>query len=462
MPSQNVIECIGPSYHLDDRKAAVQSAVNCYMEQVEGLGEARPLTQVSVPGLVQIAALTGAVRNMRNVNGRWFVVAGSGLYEVTAAGATTSRGTLNSSAGFVGMSHNGTQLCLVDGANGYVFILSSNTFASIASSGFRGSDDVWEFDGYGVFVASGTDQFYLSAIDDFNSFNAIDFSSADSQPDGIVTHRVLHRELWLMGDVSTEIWVNSGDPSFPLVRYNSVTLDVGVVGARAAALAADTLLWIGKTNRGSGIVYMAVGHQPRRVSTRAVEQALAKSTDLSAATMWAYQVDGHEFVGINAPGLNSTWVFDVAVQQWHERAEWFGGWLPGRLTHVCSFAGAQFGGDVNGVLYRLDSSVYANGSDPLVRERTWPHQISQSMQPISFHNLQLACTTGYGGNVTLEVSNDGGAVFGPPLLRSLGEIGRYMKRIRWMPLGASFDRVFRIRCSDPVPFNIHAAVLETS
>ena len=177
--------------------------------------------------------------------------------------------------------------------------------------------------------------------------------------------------------------------------------------------------------------------------------------------MWTYQVDGHEFIGINAPGLNSTWVYDAVIQQWHERAEWVSGWKQSRVTHVCSYAGAQFAGDAAGKLYRIDSTVYTNAGDPLVRERTWPHRISQSMQPITFNALQLACSTGSGGNVSLELSNDGGATFGPPLLRSLGAVGRFMQRIRWMPLGTAFDRVFRLRCSDAVPFNIHAAVLET-
>ena len=53
MAGSNFVACIGPSYHLDDRKAAVQTAINCYLEQIEGLGETRTLTQVSAPGLAQ-------------------------------------------------------------------------------------------------------------------------------------------------------------------------------------------------------------------------------------------------------------------------------------------------------------------------------------------------------------------------------------------------------------------------
>lgn len=62
--------------------------------------------------------------------------------------------------------------------------------------------------------------------------------------------------------------------------------------------------------------------------------------------------------------------------------------------------------------------------------------------------------------MTLEISNDGGFNFGPKLVRSFGAIGRWMQKVRWMMLGTAHDRVFRIRCSDPVPFNIHAATID--
>ena len=174
-----------------------------------------------------------------------------------------------------------------------------------------------------------------------------------------------------------------------------------------------------------------------------------------------YQVDGHEFIAINAPGLSTTLVYDAAMQQWHERAEWSAGWAPLRVTSVCYVNGGQYAGDSTGNLYRLDAETYTNGTDPLVRERTWPHMVKGSMEPITYPGLELACSTGYGGNVTLEISNDGGKNFGPPLIRSLGAIGRWMQKIRWMMLGTAYDRVFRIRCSDAVPFNIHAAAVDS-
>jgi len=457
MAGSPYVKCVGPSYHLADRKAAVQTAVNCYPMRLDGDNWMLAAT----PGEVQIADLGAEIRGSRVVNGRWFVVAGSTLYEVTESGSSTSRGTIGSASGYVGMAHNKTQMAIVDGGSLYIFALDTNTLTPITSEGWRGSRDVHELDGYFVFVDPDTDQFYLSAIDDGTSLDALDFSSADSSPDDIVTHHVSHRQLWLFGDLSTEIWIDSGDLAFPFVRYSSYTIDVGIVGPRAVIRAADTLFWIGKTDRGEGLVYMASGNQPQRVSTKAVEEALRASSDLAGASMWTYQIDGAEFVGVTAPGMSSTWVFDAASQQWHERAEWADGWAPLQSGFVTSLNGNHYAGTSAGKLVRLDVDANNLNGRPLVRERTWPHMTHPSAEPITYCGVELQMKTGSGGNVTLEISNDGGATFGPPLLRSLGAVGRFMQRVRWLGLGTAFNRVFRIRCSDDVPFAIHSATVDT-
>lgn len=458
MAGKPYVQCVGPSYHLTEVKAACQSAINCYPQKLDG----DTWMMASIPGEVDIADLTYEIRGSRNVQGRWFVVAGPTLYEVTATGATTVRGTLGSSSGFVGMCDNKSQLAIVDGGSLYIFTIGSSTLTAVASAGWRGSDDVQEMDGYFIFVDPETDQFYISAIDDGTNLDALDFSSADSGPDNIITHRVMHRQLWLFGDLTTEIWIDSGEAAFPFVRYNSYTLDVGCVGKRAAINAADTLFWIGKTPRGSGIVYMASGNQPQRVSTIAVEQALKGSSNLAGATMWTYQIEGHEFIGINAPGLETTWVYDAAIQQWHERGEWDAGWFPIRSQLVTAFAGDHYAGTSYGKLVRLDSSLNSLSGRVLVRERTWPHLVQPSMEPISFYGLELSVLTGVSGtgSITLEISNDGGETFGPKLLRSLGAVGRWMQRTRWLGLGSAVNRVFRIRCSDDAPFSIYSAVVD--
>ena len=464
MAGSRYLPIVGPSYQLADRKAAAQRSINLFVQRVDGPGEEPIFTLSQAPGLTEKVNTGGSIRGGYATDTRRFIVSGLSLYERDTADGLTLRGTLDPTGenNYVAMKHGRDQLVLVDGPNGYVFNMNTNVFGQITDPDWRGSNWVDEIDGFFVFADPDTDQFYISEIDDASALDALDFSSADAQPDNIVTHRVLKRELYIFGTRSTEVWIDSGGSDFPFARYNSTPIDIGCVGKRAVIRAADALIFIGVTERGQGIVYMMQGHQPQRISNRAIEELLAGSTDLSQVSMWAYQINGAEFVGINAPGLSTTLVWDAAANQWHERAELVDGELvPLRVDDVNYFSGAHYatGGEID---YLIDSSVNTIAGNAMIRERTWPHLKSESAEPMSFRSLELMCTTGQGGNVTLEVSNDGGYTFGPPLIRSLGVTGRRMQRVRWHFLGASRDRVFRLRCTDDAAFNIHSANLDAS
>jgi hypothetical protein len=477
-------ECIGSSYHLDDPKAASSTAVNCYPQKLDG----DRWMMASAPGMDALYTLgLGTWRGSKSLDDRWFAVKGSTLYEIGPAGEFTARGALASNSGYVGIAINQSQVAIVDGPNLYIYNYSAQAFTTITSPGWLGSNDVHEIDGYFVFVDPDTDVFYISEIDDGTDLDALDFSTADSSPDAIITHRVNHRQLWLFGKSnSTEIWINTGNPAFPFERYQAYTLDVGCVGERAAVNAADTLFFVGKTDRGTGIVYMVQGNRPVRVSNSAVEQAIRDSTDATQISMWSYQVEGHEFVGLEIPGYEKTWVYDAALGEWHERGYWaregFGdGWSPLGLRFVTYFAttlggafeGTHWAGDMNGVaMFGLNRDSNLLRLDRMVRERTWPHIVKDSLEPTCFRGLELSMKTGVPvvspspgesgpGVVTLEISNDGGASFGPPLPRQLGVTGRRMERVRWLNLGTTINRVFRIRCSSDVPFAIYSAAVDT-
>lgn len=462
MAGRRALQAVGPSYQLADRKAAAQRTINMRLREIAGLGEDRSVILESVPGLTSFADLGATVRGLYATESRLFAATSTTLHEVSASGALTPRGSIVAPDA-AEMVHGRDQLAIACGVNGYVLNLASNTLTQITSEGWRGSNRVAEIDGYFIFAAPDSDQFYLSAIDDATTLDALDFSSADARPDRILWHGVLHAELVLLGERSGEFWVDSGAADFPLTRYTAAPMDYGIAGKRAAALAADTLFWCGQSPRGNGTVYALSGHSPVRVSTDPVEEALrGDGVDLSQCVLWAYETSGAEYVGVTAPGMSTTWVYDCAAKQWHERAEMVAGaWAPLRVDRVVQFAGMHIAA-CGTKLCKVDPDAYTLDGDPLIRERTWPHLIAPTAEMVGYRSLELACTTGLGGNVTLEISNDGGSVFGPPLPRSLGAIGRRMERVRWHMLGSSRDRVFRLRCSDAVPFSIYSAQVDAA
>jgi hypothetical protein len=447
------IKAIGPSYTLADRKAACQRAVNLRMVQVEGLGEDKPVFLQTVDGWENFTAHVQDVRGVYSTGTRLFVAKDDDLLELDDNGVTLNTWTLSTSEGYVSMKHNATQLAVVDGSRLYILTLATNAFNTVP--GFAGSDDVDYIDGYFTFVPPGGEQFNISAIDDGSSFDALDFSSADRQPDKIVTHRVFKGEIYLFGERSIEPWLNSGGADFPFIRYNATPIEVGISGKRAVAVTLDSLVWVGH----DGYVYAMNGYQPRRISTQAVEEKLADA-DLSTAVLWTYRSPGCELVGIEATGLDSTWVFDLATRQWHEQT-----YLNSTTETRLNLKDVVFHNDNHyaawsTVLLRRNQSTRTFAGYSMVKSRTWPHLMRPSLEPISFRSLELACSTGEGGNCFLQISNDGGFTWGPLLIKSLGVTGRWMQRVRWHFLGSARDRVFKVGCSDDVSFNIHMATVD--
>lgn len=457
------IRVIGGSYFLRDRKTAIQRAVNCYPMRVEGYGEDSPMVQESAPGLSLVLDLGANIRGMHNADGRLFVAAGSSVYEITTAGTSRMIGAIGTGTGPVSMAHGTSQLAIVDGASLWVYSLDTDVYQRVGVEGWRGSRRVDHLDGYFIFAAPDTEQFYISAIDDASLLDALDFSSADSQPDKIVAHVVRKREAYFFGSRSCEVWINSGEPDFPFARYQGTPIDVGAVGPWAVSKAADTLVWVGQTDRGGPYVYRMDGYQPVRISDQCVEQLL-EASDYTNVQCWSYQEAGGEFFCVNAPGMSTTLVWDASTGIWHERAELVDGqWQRFRVDHHAYFNGAHYvGGGTK--LYTMSREYSDLAGDVLARERTFPHFVAGNLESVSYPALEVRCTTGgaNSGSLTLEVSNDGGAVFHAPLRRSLGALGDRQQRVRWLGLGtcpAGGSRVFRLRCTDPVPLTIQGAAL---
>lgn len=450
---------VGPSYTLALGKADIQRSVNLYLVGMEAPGKA-PYVLDSVPGYSVFADLGAVIRGGLFTNDRAFFVAGSTLYELSSAGVSTSRGTLATSTGPVEMEYGVTQLVIVDGLNGYSLTLASNAFVQITSEGFYGSSRVEFLDNYFLFIRPDTGQFYISAINDATTLDALDFATAESAPDNLVAMLAVQRRLLLLGQYTTEIWFNSGNADFPFEREGT-TIEVGCISPHSVRTVDNTAFMIGQDKNGSGIVYRLQGYQWVRISTQAVEQAIQASTDLSAAVCYAYQEFGLTFYAINAPGLTSTWVYEVASKEWHHRCDLdaLGQFKADRgVCHMAAFGYHLIGGS-DGKVYKLDRSVYTKAGDPLVRERTSPHSVTPSLKYQFFDHFFLDCVTGEAPQgvdpkVTLSWSDDSGASWSNGVIRSTGKVGERLPRVPFRGLGRSRDRVWRIRFSDNAPFGI--------
>lgn len=330
---------------------------------------------------------------------------------------------------------------------------------SLTSASYTGSSWVVYLAGRFIYGSQYDDQFIWSAQDDPATISALDFATAESSVDGIVTGIKYREELWLFGASSIEVWRPSENADAAFEKNQSVSISVGCAAGHSVVNADNTLLFIGQDTNGGAVIYQVAGYAPRRVSNHAVEQALRTSTDIASSTAFVYQMDGHVFVSFNCPGLDTTWVYDITTAQWHERAEYTAGaFSKSRATCHIMIDGDHIVGSSTG-LYKYDEAVFTNGSDVLCRERTSPHYAVPSMNTVFFSRLRLDCSVGgvvaSTKYVQLYYSNDGGATYtASALQRSLGETGERRTMVQWNRLGSARDRVWKIRCTDDVFFDI--------
>lgn len=397
---------LGSAYVARSVNAADNRMINLFPEIIPEGGQT-PAFLNRAPGLRFLQTVgTGPIRALwaHQTNGSDFYVAsGNEFYKLNSVtGTPTLLGTI-SGTGQVSIADNGTQLFIACNPRSYIYNEVTNGFAEITDPDFTGAVTVGYLDGYFVYNEPNSQKVWVTQLLDGTQVDPLSFASAEGSPDGLVAINVNHREAWLFGTDSVEVWYNAGLPDFPLTRIQGAFNELGCAAAFSVAKLDNSVFWLGQDARGEGIVYRSEGYNGKRISTHAVEWQIQQYANMSDAVAYTYQQDGHAFYVLNFPSANQTWVYDVATQGWHERA----GLLDNIFTRnrgncQCNFEGTIIVGDFeNGNIYALDLTTYADNGGPQKWLRSWRALPTgqNNLKRTAQHSLQLICETGVGLNL---------------------------------------------------------------
>lgn len=422
------------------------------------------------PGLLLKLTLTiGPTRGFWVVKDFLYAVSGNKLYRIDTSWTATELGTLNSSSGRVGISDNGIQVLIVDGTYGYICTIATGVFSQVTDPDFPAARTCAFQDGYFILDVSGTGQFMITGLYNGGDVDALDLASAEGSPDDVVAVLSDHREAWIFGDKTTEVYWNSGNSDFPFQRIEGAFIEHGCAAPYSPAKMDNTVFWLGQDDKGHGIVWRAAGYTPTRISNHKVEFAIQSYGDISDAFGYCYQQEGHSFYVLTFPTADKTWCFDAATNEWHERS-YFSNGSHGRHRSNCYafFNQTHVVGDFeNGNVYALDMDTYSDNEAPIVGLLVDRHH-NADMHRILHRSLQIdfeagvGLVTGQGSDpqAMLRWSNDGGKTFGNVHSRSMGAIGAYTCRAKWDRMGVARDRVYELSISDPVKRVIVGANLD--
>ena len=502
---------LGSSYVARSVNAADNRMINLFPEVIPEGGK-EPGFLNRAPGLELLQTIgSGPIRALwaHQTNGAdFYVVSGTEVYKMTSTSATPVKLGNIIDGGPVSIADNGTQLFFACNGPSYIYNEATNEFKQITDPDFPGAVTVGYLDGYFVFNEPNSQRVWVTSLLDGSSIDPLDFASAEGSPDGLVAVNVDHREAWLFGTDSVEVWYDVGGTDFPLQRIQGAFNEIGCVAAFSIAKLDNSLFWLGTDARGQGIVYKANGYTGQRVSTHAIEYAIAQYGNISDALAYTYQQEGHGFYVLTFPSANATWVYDAATQAWHERAGLVNGaFTRHRSNCQCNFGGETIVGDFeNGNIYKYSLEVYADNGNPQKWLRSWRAIPTgqNTLKRTAQHSLQLDAESGVGLNgftteqvfflvtqagdnlitengnylasaitdtvladpqVMLRWSDDGGHNWSNEHWTSMGGIGRFGQRIMWRRLGMTTrirDRVYEVSGTDPVKIAIMGAELHAS
>lgn len=469
------IPFIGPSYNVEAISFDCQRSINLYPIVSESGTSKSSYALRKTAGLKLFAtAPSGPIRGaISSTSGRAFLVSGPNFVELKDDASVTTLGTLNTQAGRVSIAENNTQIMVVDGREGWIFTKSTNTWVQITDIDFPVTSCVTHQDGYFIVTQDGTQNMWISALGDGTTWGALDFTTVEGSPDNLTAVISNNSNLWCFGNRSIEVYQNTGAAAFPFERIGGAVIQTGCEAPFTIAKFNSSIAWLGTDEQGQGVVWLANGYTPTRISTAAIEKRIASVNNFTTAYSFVYHEQGHLFYCLQINGLDTTLCYDAQTQMWHERM-YKNAATNSMELHRAScqifFNKKTYVGDrVNGNIYQMGLDLYDDAGDEMVWTRISPH-IQGEKELISFSCFELdmevgrGLTSGQGSNpqAFLSYSDDGARTWSSELWRSIGPIGSYSTRVAWRQLGRGRDRVFKVSGSDPVFVQLNDAYINAT
>lgn len=427
-----------------------------------------PMALILRPGLdnfanVGAAPLRGINRKTGLFDEAAIVVSANEVFRLAPSSAVTQQtGILETDEGRVqiamGRDSDGeSQARIVDGQRIYLVEGTTVTAENFPSASEQdGADSVAYIRQFWLAVKAGTAQVYYLVPGD-TDWNALEFATAEYQPDPIICIGILGDQIFLLGSASTEVWALTGTTSPAIAPYGGLAWDLGCKARDTVCnMRGSSLIWV--TDKCE--VVQSFGSTPQIISDNGIAERIRRSDPMTLRA-WTFSIDQHIYYVLSL--ADETWVYDVTTKLWSNSA-----------SYDRDYWRAHLGTDVSGDAYALDAQIGSNqvwkvnpdslldAGDPIVATATAFHEIKSGRQGCGnisiIASVGLGLQEGQGSNPIVEMrwSDDQGRTWTDWKDTSLGRVGNYEKRVRWNRLGQirAPGRYFQFRRSDPVVFRL--------
>jgi len=234
----------------------------------------------TAPGAATFGTGPGIDRGAINWNGVLYRVMGTKLVSVSASGAVAILGDVGGT-GPVSLDYGFDRLGINSGTNLYYW--NGTTLAQVTDPDLGQVFDMLWMTGY--FITTDGTSIVVTDLADPTAVNPLKYGSAEEDPDQVEGLFKLRGELYALGRYTIQPFSNIGGSLFPFAANTGATVAVGICGPRAKCAFYQTLAFTGSGRGEATAVYLLDGGNALKISTRPIDDELAKVADQSSITM---------------------------------------------------------------------------------------------------------------------------------------------------------------------------------
>jgi hypothetical protein len=468
---------------------------NLYPVTSFGVGNPKAKALYKTPGTSLFSTMPNElkIRGMLEFKNVLYTVCGNKLFAVGTSGAITSLGTLNSFSGRVSIINNGTQLLLDDGINGYVLTINTGVLTTISDPDYTPSGFV-TYQGFrAIFAVPSSSEFRISDLNDFTSYDPLNFANAESIPQNLVCAFATQSDLYLFGEKKSEIWYNSGDANFPYTKNQNANIPYGCAARFSIVEINNSIIFLSRNDQGRALLITLNGYVPQILTDENGVNELANLQTIDDAYAFSFQQNGHIFYALIFPTENKSYLYDVTTQAFIHWSSWSQSGLTSSGAPIYELGRhladgyayfnnkhiiADYRG--NGNLLELSSDIFTDydaGSDDSIYCELITPVISLNRDRIYIDSMEIDLEKGVTISseldssdeaplLSISLSKDSGRLFDYTRIVNYGFTGEYRKRVKLNKWGyfrdgsiklftnhssfvAIFDLIINLRLENP-------------
>lgn len=460
---QVTINLTGGSYKHKSLPVSAQRTINFVPQVVDDPITKNKYILNSFVGQKLFTTVAGKSRGMFFHKGLLYRVAGNNLYSVLSNGTHSLLGSVP-----------GDNKCIFDALDNKIifiadrkaFVWDGSSLTQITDPDLDPPDSVAILNKHAVFDGN-FDQFIVSNAGDPFTIDGLNYAAAESKADNLIRCYAFNQLVYMFGETTIEQWWNSGVGKPPFDRVEGGIINIGLGGILGVCNNLNYIYFFGNDRK----VYRIRNSTVEPVTNQVLVQEFSSYATVSDVRLWSMDINNINYIVVCFPEANRTWVY-------MENGDWFE-WSSGRYGdrnradgYVYAYNKHLVEDFENGNIYELSSEVYTENNETILRQRdSAPLDGAIFGYPgkkITINELVVNIETGTGlvsgqGSdpiIMLSFSDDGGRTFSTERWGTVGKLGLYQYRVRFNSLGSFYQRILRIKTSDPVYYCIRDVIAD--